>query len=86
MSVLSVLSLLVIGAVVGLMSNLILKERGIKMLPSILVGSVSALIGSAVPLIFGLTGVGFYGIFSSVAVLFTINVFRTDKEPVFEIE
>ena len=86
MSVLSIFSLLVIGSIVGLLSNLILKERGVKMLPSVLIGSLAALIGSIVPLMFGLKGVGFYGIFASLAVLFTVNVFRTKERPIFQAE
>lgn len=84
MSVLSVFSLLVIGAIVGFLSNLIMKERGMKLLPSVSIGAASALIGSVVPLIFGLKGIGFYGVFASLAALFTINVFLLNEEPIIQ--
>lgn len=86
MSVLSIFALLVIGAIVGFVSYMIFKERGMKMLPSVLTGSTAALVGAIVPLLFGLKGVGFYGIFASLAVIFTINVFREKRTPAFKAE
>jgi len=73
---------LTLGTLVGWLSHTFSGARGIKLLPSILIGAVSALIGGSVVLYFDLQGSGFYAAIAAVGILFTINAFRKQK-PIF---
>tara|TARA_R110000868_G_scaffold408293_7_gene691053 strand:- start:3298 stop:3546 length:249 start_codon:yes stop_codon:yes gene_type:complete len=75
-----------IGAFIGFLSNLLLKERGLKMLPSIGVAMLGALIGGIITYSFELKGSGFYALISSIVTLFIFNVFRTKEDPIFDVE
>ncbi len=75
----SMFSLLVIGAVVGWLSNLALRKRGMKPLNSIIAGVGGSLFGGLIAFGFGLAGYGFYGVVSALTVLFTIDVFINRK-------
>ncbi len=81
-----ILGYLGLGAFVGLLSHLVLQERGIKMIPSIGVAMVGALAGGLISTVLNLIGSGFYALISSFIILFTFNVFRTENETVFESE
>lgn len=86
MNTLMILGYLGLGAFVGFLSHLILQERGIKMLPGIGVAMAGGLIGGLISASFNLVGSGFYALINSFILLFTFNVFRSKKEPVFESE
>ena len=75
-----------LGAFVGFLSHLILQERGIKMIPSIGVAMGGGLLGGLISTYLNLVGSGFYALISAFIILFTFNVFRTKKEPVFDAE
>ncbi len=81
-----ILGYLGLGAFVGFLSHLIVQERGIKMIPSIGVAMAGGLLGGLISASLDLVGSGFYALICSFIVLFTFNVFRTSKEPVFETE
>lgn len=86
MSLLMIFGYLGLGAFVGFLSHLVLQERGIKMVPSIVVAMGGGLVGGLISASFNLVGSGFYALISSFIILFTFNVFRTKKESVFESE
>ena len=86
MNTVFILGYLGLGAFVGLLSHLVLQERGIKMMPSIGVAMAGGLIGGVISSTLNLAGSGFYALISSFIILFSFNVFRTDKEAVFESE
>jgi hypothetical protein len=86
MTFLMILGYLGLGAFVGLLSHLVLQERGIKMIPSIGVAMAGALAGGLISTALNLIGSGFYALISSFIILFTFNVFRTENETVFESE
>lgn len=86
MTVLMILGYLGLGAFVGFLSHLILQERGAKMLPGIGVAMVGAFVGGIISTTLNLIGSGFYALISSFIILFTFNVFRTEKQDVFEVE
>jgi predicted Co/Zn/Cd cation transporter (cation efflux family) len=81
-----ILGYLGLGAFVGLLSHLVLQERGIKMIPSLGVAMAGGLIGGIISSTLNLMGSGFYALISSFIILFSFNVFRTDEEAVFESE
>lgn len=56
------------------------------MLPGIGVAMAGGLIGGLISASFNLVGSGFYALINSFILLFTFNVFRSKKEPVFESE
>ena len=86
MNTLMILGYLGLGAFVGLLSHLVLQERGIKMMPSIGVAMAGGLVGGIISSSLNLMGSGFYALISSFIILFSFNVFRTDEEAVFESE
>lgn len=73
---------LTLGTLIGWLSHTFSGTHGIKLLPSILIGGIAALIGGSVVMYFGLKGSGFYAAIASVGMLFTINAFRK-KKPIF---
>ncbi len=77
-----ILAYLLIGAFIGWISNFFSGERGIKLIPSILIGAGSALFGGLLVQLFDLSGSGFIALIASIAVLFTVNTFRK-KKPIF---
>lgn len=86
MNTIMILGYLGLGAFVGLLSHLVLQERGIKMILSIGVAMAGGLIGGIISTALNLMGSGFYALISSFIILFSFNVFRTDEEAVFESE
>ncbi|MFV1883963.1 MAG: hypothetical protein ACMZ7B_05720 [Balneola sp.] len=86
MNTLMILGYLGLGAFVGLLSHLVLQERGIKMIPGIGVAMAGALAGGIISSFLNLMGSGFYALISSFIILFSFNIFKTDKEAVFESE
>lgn len=73
---------LTLGTIIGWLSHTFSGTHGIKLLPSILIGAIAALIGGLIVMFFELRGSGFYAAIASVGVLFTINAFRK-KKPIF---
>ncbi|MEQ9309039.1 MAG: hypothetical protein RLN90_06255 [Balneolaceae bacterium] len=73
-----------LGAFVGMLSHLVLLDRGLKILPSIGVSIAGALIGGIISSVLNLVGSGFYALICSFLVLFTFNVFRTEDDPIFD--
>ena len=73
---------LTLGTITGWLSYSVLGTRGMKMMPSIIIGAVAAIIGGLVVMYFGLVGSGYYAAIASLGTLFTINAFRK-KEPIF---
>ncbi len=78
----AIFGFLTLGAFIGWLSHTFSGEHGIKLLPSIIIGAVGALVGGIIVNLFGLLGSGFYAAITSVGILFTINTFRK-KEPIF---
>ncbi|MEX0720123.1 MAG: hypothetical protein WD059_05610 [Balneolaceae bacterium] len=77
------LSYLTIGLFIGWLSRVIVKDRGVKMLPSLGFGVIGALTGTAIVYAIGASGAGFYAVIGALGVLFTVNVFRK-KRPIFD--
>ena len=73
---------LTLGTIIAWLSYRVLGTRVMKMLPRVIIGAASAIIGGLVVMYFGLAGSGYYAAIASLGTLFTINVFRK-KEPVF---
>lgn len=73
---------LTLGTIIGWLSYRVLGKRGMRMLPSVIIGAVSAIIGGLVVMIFGLAGSGYYAAITSLGTLFTINAFKK-REPIF---
>lgn len=73
---------LTLGTILGWISYKLFGDRGIKMVPSIIIGAIAAIIGGMVVISFELVGSGYYAGISSIGTLFTINAFRK-KEPIF---
>tara|TARA_R100000479_G_C6201120_1_gene134753 strand:+ start:148 stop:405 length:258 start_codon:yes stop_codon:yes gene_type:complete len=71
-----------IGLVIGWLSRLLTKQRGVTMLPSLAFGVLGALAGSFIVQTVGLAGTAFYAAVGAIGVLFTVNVFR-QEEPIF---
>lgn len=84
MTILTVLGYAGIGSLIGVISYLVLKERGIRLMPSVLVGLIGGLLGAIIPEFFDLSGAGYYSALSSLSVLLTFNLIRRRSEPVFE--
>lgn len=73
---------LTLGTIIGWLSYRIFGTRGMKMIPSVAIGAVTAIIGGLVVMYFDLVGSGYYAGIASIGTLFTINAFRK-KEPIF---
>ena len=86
MDIMTFLSYIVIGLVIGWVSRLLLKERGVKMMPSLAFGVIGALVATGTVYVMGISGHGFYAVVGAVGVLFVVNVFRTKDDPIFEDE
>ena len=71
-----------IGLVIGWLSRLLTKQRGVTMLPSLAFGVLGALAGSFIVQTVGLAGTAFYAAVGAIGVLFTVNVFRQEA-PIF---
>jgi uncharacterized membrane protein YeaQ/YmgE (transglycosylase-associated protein family) len=76
---------LTLGTLIGWLSHTFSGSHGIKLLPSIIIGGLGALVGGSVVMYFELKGSGFYSAIASVGILFTINAFRK-KKPIFTEE
>lgn len=83
MSLMAFLSYLVIGLFIGWLNRIIVKDRGLTMLPSLGFGVIGALTGTAIVYAVGASGAGFYAVIGAVGVLFTVNAFRK-KKPLFD--
>lgn len=84
MNMLMILGFIGLGAFVGMLSHLVLLDRGLKILPSIGVSIAGALVGGVISSTLNLVGSGFYALICSFLVLFTFNVFRTEEDPIFD--
>lgn len=82
MTFMYILGYATIGLLVGWISRLIVKDRGMTMLPSLAFGILGSLAGTAIVYAVGLAGAAFYALVGAVGVLFTVNVFRQD-DPIF---
>ncbi|MEQ8524035.1 hypothetical protein [Gracilimonas sp.] len=82
MTLMYLLSYITIGLVIGWLSRVITKDRGVTMLPSLAFGVLGALAGTFIVQAVGLAGTAFYSVVGAVGVLFTVNVFRQD-DPIF---
>lgn len=82
MILMNILAYITIGLVIGWLSRIITKERGVTMLPSLAFGVLGAVAGTAIVHILGLAGAAFYAAVGAVGILFTVNVFR-QKKPIF---
>ncbi|MDR9416068.1 MAG: hypothetical protein RI564_07280 [Gracilimonas sp.] len=82
MTIMTFLGYITIGLVIGWLSRIITKERGVTMLPSLAFGVLGALAGTMIVQFLGLAGAAFYAAVGSIGMLFTVNVFRQDK-PIF---
>ncbi|WP_290878051.1 hypothetical protein [Gracilimonas sp.] len=78
----NLLAYITIGLVIGWLSRVITKDRGVTMYPSLAFGVLGALSGTAIVQFLDLAGAAFYAVVGAVGVLFTVNVFRQD-EPIF---
>ena len=84
MTFLSIFGSLGVGAVIGLLSYLVFRKRGISFVPSVIVGGISGTVGGIIPVLFGLAGAPIYAGVASLATLITFNAFRKKGEPIFE--
>lgn len=82
MTFMSFLAYLSIGLLIGWLSRIIVKERGVTLWPSLFFGVLGALAGTAIVHFLGLAGAAFYAVVGAVGILFTVNVFR-QKKPIF---
>lgn len=82
-SFMMILAYLTIGATVGWIGNLIFKERGVKPIPSILIGATGGFAGAMVFRLFDLAGSGLFAAVAAFLFLFTVNTFRK-KKPIFQ--
>lgn len=78
----NILAYITIGLVIGWLSRMVTKDRGVTMFPSLAFGVLGAVAGTTIVHFLGLAGAAFYAIVGAVGVLFTVNVFRQDK-PIF---
>jgi uncharacterized membrane protein YeaQ/YmgE (transglycosylase-associated protein family) len=82
MTFMYILAYATIGLVIGWLSRLITKRRGVTMLPSLAFGVLGALAGTFIVETVGLAGTAFYAAVGAIGVLFTVNVFR-QEDPIF---
>lgn len=82
MTIMNLLAYITIGLVIGWLSRVITKDRGVTMYPSLAFGVLGALCGTTIVQFLDLAGAAFYAVVGAVGVLFTVNVFRQD-EPIF---
>lgn len=78
----TLLGYITIGLIIGWLSRIITKDRGVTMFPSLAFGVLGALAGMAIVQFLDLAGAAFYAVVGAIGVLFTVNVFRQDN-PVF---
>lgn len=78
----TLLGYITIGLIIGWLSRIITKDRGVTMFPSLAFGVLGALAGMAIVQFLDLAGAAFYAVVGAIGVLFTVNVFRQD-DPVF---
>ncbi|MDZ7806210.1 MAG: hypothetical protein U5K71_03745 [Gracilimonas sp.] len=72
-----------IGLVIGWLSRVIAKDRGVTMLPSLAFGVIGAMVGTAIVFMFDLAGAAIYAAVGAFALLFIVNTFRQD-DPIFD--
>lgn len=82
MTLMNVLAYITIGLIIGWLSRVIAKDRGVTMFPSLAFGVIGALAGTAIVFVFDLAGAAIYAAVGAFALLFTVNSFR-QKEPIF---
>lgn len=73
---------LTIGLFIGWLSRTIIQDRGVTMVPSLLLGAFGALIATTIVHFLGMAGAAFFAVVGAVGLLFTVNVFRKDT-PIF---
>ena len=76
MTLLFVLGVLTICAVLGLLNFMVMRDRGVKIVPGVLVGSLSAFIGAIIAHLVGFEMVGLISVASAVMTLFTFDVYN----------
>tara|TARA_R100000908_G_scaffold17613_2_gene6744 strand:- start:39854 stop:40111 length:258 start_codon:yes stop_codon:yes gene_type:complete len=76
------LGYITIGLIIGWLSRLVTKDRGVTMWPSLGFGVLGAIAGTLIVQFLGLAGAAFYAAVGAIGVLFTVNVFR-QEEPIF---
>ena len=74
--------LLTLGSIIGWLSYMFSGDHGVRMIPSIIIGAISALVGGVIVKSFNLVGAGYYAAITTTLDLFTINSFRKQK-PIF---
>lgn len=82
MTLMNILAYITIGLLIGWLSRVITKDRGVTMLPSLAFGVLGALSGTVIVHVLGLAGAAFYAVVGAFGMLFTVNVFRQGK-PIF---
>ncbi|WP_103666086.1 GlsB/YeaQ/YmgE family stress response membrane protein [Gracilimonas amylolytica] len=82
MTLMNVLAYITIGLIIGWLSRIISKDRGITMFPSLTFGVAGALAGTAIVYLFDLAGAAIYAAVGAFALLFIVNTFRQD-DPIF---
>ena len=75
MTLMTILGYITIGIIIGWLSRIITKDRGVNMFPSLAFGVVGSLAGMSIVLIVGLSGAAFYAVLGALCILFTVNVF-----------
>lgn len=83
MTLMNILAYITIGLIIGWLSRIIAKDRGVTMLPSLAFGVIGAMVGTTIVFIFDLAGAAIYAAVGAFALLFTVNTFRQD-DPIFD--
>lgn len=83
MTLMNALAYISIGLVIGWLSRIIAKDRGVTMLPSLAFGVIGAMVGTAIVFMFDLAGAAIYAAVGAFALLFIVNTFRQD-DPIFD--
>lgn len=82
MTLMTFLAYISIGLIIGWLSRMITKDRGVTLWPSLGFGVLGAIAGTLIVHFLGLAGAAFYAAVGAIGVLFTVNVFR-QKKPIF---
>ncbi|HCD51999.1 MAG TPA: hypothetical protein DEQ34_06105 [Balneolaceae bacterium] len=80
MTLLFVLGVLTIGAVLGTLNYLVMKDEGVKLAPGVMIGSLSAFIGGLIAEVSGFEMSGLISVFSAVMTLFIFDVYSERVE------
>ncbi|WP_185957237.1 hypothetical protein [Gracilimonas mengyeensis] len=75
MTLMTILGYITIGIIIGWLSRIITKDRGVAMIPSLAFGVLGSLAGMGIVLIIDVAGAAFYAGIGALCILFTVNVF-----------